>query len=73
MTKPMVARWHRRLGHASPQIVQRVLSQKKLSFAKEMSIELVCDACQMVKSHQLPFLKSSTVSQAPLELVFSEV
>jgi hypothetical protein len=39
VTKPTVARWHRRLGHASPLIVQRVLSQNNLSFAKETTVE----------------------------------
>jgi hypothetical protein len=73
VTKPMVARWHRRLGHASPPIVECVLSQNNLSFAKETTVESVCDACQRAKSHQLPFSNSSSVSQAPLELVFSVV
>jgi hypothetical protein len=73
VTKPTVARWHHRLGHASPLIVQRVLSQNNLSFAKETTVEYVCDACQRAKSHQLPFSNSSSVSQAPLELVFSDV
>jgi histone deacetylase 1/2 len=33
----------------------------------------VCDACQRGKSHQLPYPKSFSVSNNPLELVFSDV
>jgi hypothetical protein len=46
VTKPTFDRWHHRLGHASPPIVQKVFSQNNLSFAKEKSIESVCDAYQ---------------------------
>jgi hypothetical protein len=38
-----------------------------------MSIELVCDSCQQAKSHQLPYPSSTSVSTAPLQLVFSDV
>ena len=37
------------------------------------SEESVCDACQCAKSHQLPYPKSTSVSHAPLELIFSDV
>jgi histone deacetylase 1/2 len=33
----------------------------------------VCDACQQAKSHQLPYPKSTSESQFPLDLVFSDV
>jgi histone deacetylase 1/2 len=33
----------------------------------------VCDACQQGKSHQLPYPKSASVSNNPLDLVFSDV
>jgi hypothetical protein len=33
----------------------------------------VCDACQQGKSHQLPSLKSVSVSKVPLELIFLDV
>jgi hypothetical protein len=39
----------------------------------ESSQEVVCDACQQVKSHQLPYSRSSTVSKAPLDLIYSDV
>jgi hypothetical protein len=33
----------------------------------------MCDACQQAKSHQLPYLTSTSVSHHPLELIFSVV
>jgi histone deacetylase 1/2 len=33
----------------------------------------VCDSCQQAKSHQLPYIRSTSISTAPLELVFSDV
>jgi hypothetical protein len=33
----------------------------------------VCDACQRAKSHHLPYPKSTSVSNHPLELIFSDV
>jgi hypothetical protein len=54
-------------------IVQRVAGHNNLSYSKETSVESVCDVCQRAKSHQLPFPKSLSVSQAPLELVSSNV
>jgi hypothetical protein len=33
----------------------------------------VCDACQQAKSHQLPYPTSFSRSNAPLELIFSDV
>jgi hypothetical protein len=73
VTKPTFDRWHHQLGHASSPIDQKVLSQNNLSSVKEKSIESVCDVCQQAKSHQLPIPKSSSVSQAPLELAFTYV
>ena len=73
INKPSTTRWHSRLGHPSYEIVQRVLSQNKLPSSKDDSANFVCDACQKGKSHQLPYPKSSSVSSAPLELIFSDV
>jgi hypothetical protein len=72
-TRPTMARWHHRLGHASSSIVHRVVSHNKLSFFEDNLDQSVCDACQQAKSHQLPFLKSLSVSKVPLELVFFDV
>jgi len=50
-----------------------VLNKNKLPFVPESNKESICDACQKGKSHQLPYPKSTSVSRAPLELVFSDV
>jgi histone deacetylase 1/2 len=73
VNKPSTSRWHRRLGHPSSTIVQQILSHNKLPCVKDFSLQLVCDACQKGKSHQLPYHKSTSVSSAPLELIFSDV
>jgi hypothetical protein len=72
--KPSLSRWHKRLGHPSMIIVQRVVGNHKLAISQELhKSQAVCDACQRAKSHHLPFARSSSVSEAPLELVFSDV
>lgn len=71
VTKLSTSRWHSRLGHPSSVIVRYVLSKNKLSY--EPSSESVCDPCQQAKSHQLPYPISTSVSTAPLQLIFSDV
>jgi hypothetical protein len=73
LTKVSYERWHSRLGHPSPSIVQRVLSSNNLPVLGKFSSDLVCDVCQKGKMHQLPYPKSSSVSKFPLELVFLDV
>lgn len=72
-TKPSTELWHRRLGHPSISVVQQVLQSKNLDWSPNKSVATICDACQMAKSHQLPFSNSSSRSSSPLELVFSDV
>jgi hypothetical protein len=50
-----------------------VVSKNSLLCVSDSSPDLVCDACQQAKSHQLSYLKSSSVSTSPLELIFSDV
>jgi hypothetical protein len=72
--KPSVVRWHDRLGHPSMCVVSSIVKDNKLLYSSlEFSKESVCGACQQGKSHQLPFPKSFSVLQAPLELVHSDV
>jgi hypothetical protein len=54
---PSVERWHTRLGHLARPIVDRVISKNNLPCVKEACRDMVCDACQQAKSHQLPYLK----------------
>jgi histone deacetylase 1/2 len=65
--------WQHRLGHASTPVVRQVLNHHKLAFILDPNKNMVCDACQMGKSHQLPYPRSTSMSTRPLELVFSNV
>src|SRR3954466_13579789 len=71
--KPSSAQWHSRLGHPSSIIVSHVLSKHKLPYSRESSTESVYDPCQQAKSHQLSYPISTSVSIAPLQLVYSDV
>jgi histone deacetylase 1/2 len=64
--------WHGHLGHPSSVVVHQVLRNNSIPFS-ESNKESVYDACQMAKSHQLPYPKSTSVSTSPLEVVFSDV
>jgi hypothetical protein len=64
--------WHSRLGHPSLRIVRQVFSQNNLAI-QQSSASSVCHACQLEKSHRLPFHLSPTISSHPLDLVFSDV
>ena len=72
-TKLPAFRWHDRLGHPSLPVVQQILSKNKIPFISDSNKETICDACQQGKSHQLPYPKSVSVSNNPLDLVFSDV
>jgi hypothetical protein len=71
--KPTITHWHECLGHPSMVIVQRILDDNKLACSRASELTVVRDACQCAKSHQLPFVRSLSMSKAPLELVFSDV
>jgi histone deacetylase 1/2 len=73
VTKLSTSLWHRRLGHASSRVVQQVVNRHSLPVVNDMNNGHVCDACQLGKSHQLPYPKSSSVSTGPLDLIFSDV
>jgi hypothetical protein len=64
--------WHARLGHPSSQVVQSILFLNKIPYSKLLDSS-VCNACQLVKSHKLPYSLSTHRSTRPLELVFSDV
>jgi histone deacetylase 1/2 len=73
VNKVPLERWHHRLGHPSFRIVERVLRDHKLPCSFDSNKDVVCDACQRAKSHQLPYPVSTSVSSHPLELIFSDV
>jgi histone deacetylase 1/2 len=66
-------RWHNRLGRPSFQIVGKVLRNNKLPYSFNSNKDVVCDACQKGKGHQLPYPVSISASSQPLELIFSDV
>jgi hypothetical protein len=64
--------WHSRLGWPALRIVKHVISNYNLVVMQNKS-NLVCHACQLGKSHRLPFHLSPLVSNAPLDLLFTDV
>ncbi|KAG8472493.1 hypothetical protein CXB51_034175 [Gossypium anomalum] len=64
--------WHNRLGHPCNNVLARVLKNCNVSF-KHSCLPTVCSACQLGKSHKLPFSASKTVYSLPFELVVSDV
>jgi histone deacetylase 1/2 len=73
VNKVPLERWHHRLGHPSFRIVEKVLRDYKLPCSFDSNEDVVCDACQKGKSHQLPYPISTSVSSHPLSLFFSDV
>jgi hypothetical protein len=65
--------WHARLGHPTLPVVRSILRLNNLSCSKEPSESSVCNACQLAKSHQLPYKLSIHRTTAPLELIHSDV
>jgi hypothetical protein len=71
--KASIDRCHNCLDHPLFSIVQRVVSKFNLPCLAHEIKDSVCNACQQAKSHHLPYPKSTSVSNHPLELVFSNV
>jgi hypothetical protein len=65
--------WHSCFGHPSFRIIEQVISQNNLLCSSDPIKESVCNACQQAKSHQLPYPKSTSVSEFPLQLVYTNV
>lgn len=64
--------WHKRLGHPS----HRVLCQALKSYVSNLNISeksFFCDACELGKSHALPFAPSTSHTTKPLELVHTDL
>jgi histone deacetylase 1/2 len=61
--------WHSRLGYPASPIVQHILRRHELpSVSVNKVVDLVCDACQQGKSHQLPFYYPLVLLLHPLRL-----
>jgi hypothetical protein len=65
--------WHARFGHPSSHIVRSILRLNNLPCLKESSVSSVCNACQLAKSHQLPYNTSIHCTTMPLEIIHSDV
>jgi hypothetical protein len=65
--------WHRCLGHPASPVVLRILQKNIIVVDSKISPSLICNACQLGKSHQLPFSTSNHVTTAPLQLVHTDV
>ena len=64
--------WHKRLGHPTSKIVTQILNDNKIPFSTKSSSS-ICSACQLGKSHNLPFPISQIVYTKPLQLVVSDL
>ena len=67
-----LAQWHARLDHPSLRVVRQVLSNHQLAVSTNKTPS-ICHACQLGKSHCLPFYLSPSRSQFPLDLIFIDV
>jgi hypothetical protein len=65
--------WHQRLGHPALPVTLRILQENNIAVNTKISPSLICNACQLGKSHQHPFSISSHVSTVPLEIVHTDV
>lgn len=62
---------HRRLGHPHTSILQLLSASKSILVNK--SVKTVCEACQLSKSHRLPFTPSTSVSSKLLERIHCDL
>jgi hypothetical protein len=67
-----LSQWHACLGHPALRVVRQVLSNHHLAVSTNKSSP-ICHACQLGKSHRLPFYLSPSRSKFPLELIFTDV
>lgn len=67
-----ISLWHERLGHANVRLVYDVLRKNNISFDSNKKFQF-CHACNVSKSHKLPFSESNYCAKQPLELVCSDV
>lgn len=64
--------WHKRLGHASENVVYNVLNKCKISGWKRIATDFF-SACQYARSHVLPSSLSQTKSTRALQLIHIDV
>ena len=64
--------WHKHLGHPSPKIVAHLVKFFSL-LVSSSKLSSLCNSCSINKAHQLSFRPNSLTSQAPLDLVCTDV
>ena len=62
--------WQNRLSHPAPKVVHQVLQSYNLKF---LNSEHFCFACQLAKSHSLPFALLESRIIKPFDLVHSNL
>lgn len=65
--------WHHRLKHPAKPVMLQILSRQKSLLHGLPSLSLSCASCQMGKSNKLPFSLLASITNAPLQLVHSDV
>jgi hypothetical protein len=71
--KSSLSQWHSRLGHPSFSTISQIVNKNGLLIISDTTHLSICDVCQQGKSHQLPYPNSLSISNVPLELVFSDI
>ena len=66
--------WHKRLGHLNVRALEEITSKGLIEGIKlQGNTELVCENCQLGKSHKLPFTKEVQRNTEPGEMIHTDV
>ena len=71
--KASILDWDHRLGHPSSRIISKLMSSQALSIVSSNKSSNSCSACQINKTHKLPFSISFVLSFKPLEVIYLDV
>ena len=63
--------WHSRFGHVSFSRLRPLISRGVLGHVEVNKV--YCRSCQLAKFHALPFNNNDSISQAPFDLVHSDI
>lgn len=64
--------WHQCLGHPANKVVKNLASHCHISFYSNKEFDF-CSSCPLGKSHKLPFPISDIVTNAPLDIIYSDI
>lgn len=64
--------WHKCLAHSHAPLLRRFLSSFKISISSN-NFPIVCDSCQLGKSHRLYLPTSHVASSKAFDLIYSDV